>query len=1069
MMSSAEMLRMMILGALCSSVTAAPSAALLLTNLRCEYHVDPLGIDAAAPRLSWEVSSGLRGARQTAYQIQVAGTPAELATGQADLWDTRQVVSSETCQIAYRGAPLASQQQCWWRVRAWDERGEVSPWSPTAHWSMGLLRPTDWQAAWIGYDGPTGQTSTLSFEGCPWVWLPGSNARQDAPAGQAHFRSRLNVPEGAKLQMLLTCDDQFALYLNGIEVAKSDGKTDAWRRPVTVDLTSQAKPGENVLAVLASNTGGPAGLCGRVMVTPQDGQPVATAIDPTWRCSADAPAGWLSLDFDDSGWEQAEASAKVGDSPWGELRSTGQHYLPPSPYLRREFQVDQPVVRATAYVTALGLYELHLNGAKVGDEYFRPGWTDYRQRIPYQTYDVTEQLERGANAVGLILADGWYAGYVGLGGRDRYGSHPRGLLQLVLDLADGSRQVIVSDGDWQAGYGPIREADLLMGEVYDARLEQAGWDQAGFAADGWSKVVAERPETAPLGAYPGVPVRAIQELPAVSVTEPKPGVYVFDLGQNMVGWARLRTSAPAGTELTLRFAEMLNPDGTVYTTNLRGARCLDKYVCRSAGEEVWEPRFTFRGFRYVELTGLRAKPGLSTITGIVAHSDTPVTGRFACSNPMVNQLQHNIVWGQKGNFLEVPTDCPQRDERLGWMGDAQVFCGTAAFNLDVASFFTKWLVDVDDAQGENGAYPDVAPRVAAGEGTAAWADAGVIVPLVMAIRYDDRRLLARHYPGMRRFIAYCQQHSKDLLRPAKGYGDWLSIQADTPKDVIATAFFAYSASLTAEVAERLGKPQEAAEYRQLFEQVRQAFCRAYVDAEGRIKGHTQTCYVLALKMNLLPNELRAKAAEHLVADLESRGMRLSTGFVGTAYLLPTLTQVGRTDVAYQLLLSEKFPSWGFTIKHGATTIWERWDGWTPEHGFQNPGMNSFNHYAFGACGQWLYETVAGLAADPDQPGYRHFLIAPQPGGGLTSAEAELHTIRGPAAVRWELTGGEIHLDVTVPANTTATVRVPTSQPATLQESGEPASEAAGVLGLTSEDGATVVAIGSGSYHFRAAN
>jgi alpha-L-rhamnosidase len=540
----------------------------------------------------------------------------------------------------------------------------------------------------------------------------------------------------------------------------------------------------------------------------------------------------------------------------------------------------------------------------------------------------------------------------------------------------------------------------------------------------------------------------------------------------MVGWARLAARGPAGTRVRLRFAEVLNPDGTIYTTNLRGARCTDTYTLKGGAREVWEPRFTFHGFRYVEVTGYPGRPSTDAITGVVTYSATPEAGTFTCSSDMVNRLQQNIIWGQRGNFLEVPTDCPQRDERLGWMGDAQVFVRTAANNMDVAAFFTKWMVDVEDAQRPDGAFTDVAPHVAAGAGTAAWGDAGVVVPWTLYQVYGDRKIIERHYDSMARWIDYMEKNSSGLLRPARGYGDWVAAGPSTPTDVIATAFFAYSTSLLAKMARVIGRADDAAKYEALFGRIREAFNRAYVAADGRIKGNTQTSYLLALHMDLLPPDKQPAALNHLVQDIEERGWHLATGFVGTEYLLPVLTRFGRTDVAYRLLLQDTYPSWGYQIRNGATTIWERWDGIRPAGAgdragtqFQDPGMNSFNHYAFGCVGEWLFGAVAGIDTHPQQAGFRQTVIRPRPGNGLTWARASYDSIRGKITSAWKQEGGRLTLDVSIPANTTALIHVPAASLDVVTEGGRPARSAPGLRFVRMDEGTAVFEAGSGEYRF----
>ena len=579
---------------------------------------------------------------------------------------------------------------------------------------------------------------------------------------------------------------------------------------------------------------------------------------------------------------------------------------------------------------------------------------------------------------------------------------------------------------------------------------------------------ASRPPA--LVAQVGPPVRVTQQLKPRRVTQPAPGTYLYDLGQNMVGWARLKVQGPAGTAVRLRFGEMLSPDGTLYTTNLRSARATDTYILRGRGVETWEPHFTFHGFRYIEVTGYPGKPRPDAVTGCVVGSDMPPAGTFACSQPMVNKLQHNIVWGQRGNFLSVPTDCPQRDERLGWMGDAQIFARTATYNRDVAAFYEKWMDDVDDAQSPQGGFSDVSPRlVDAGDGAPAWGDAGIIVPWTVYQAYGDTGILGAHWGAMTRWLGYITAVNPDGLwthRRNNDFGDWLSIAANTPKDVLGTAYYAYDASLMARMARALHRPQEAARYDALFAHIKSAFNDAYVSPDGHIKGDTQTCYVLALRFGLLPPALRPQAAQRLVADIAAKKGHLSTGFVGVGYLCPVLTETGHNAVAYQLLLNDTFPSWGYSIKQGATTIWERWDGYTKEKGFQDPGMNSFNHYSLGSVGQWLYQDVAGIDTDPNAPGFAHILIHPHPGPGLTQAHAVYDSIRGRITSAWRTDGKGMALDVTIPANTKATVFVPASAGSVVSEGGLPVARAAGVSSARRMGAQVVVSIGSGSYHVR---
>jgi alpha-L-rhamnosidase len=554
-------------------------------------------------------------------------------------------------------------------------------------------------------------------------------------------------------------------------------------------------------------------------------------------------------------------------------------------------------------------------------------------------------------------------------------------------------------------------------------------------------------------------------------TEPKPGVWVADLGQNLAGVPRLTVKGRPGQRIQLRFAERLNPDGTIYTTNLRSARATDTYICRGGGVETWTPRFTFHGFQYVEVTGLDGKPGPDTIAGLALSSATPAAGRFECSDPMLSRLWTNTVWTQYANFIDIPTDCPQRDERLGWTGDAQAYIRTACMNNDVQAFFTKWLIDLEDAQRADGQFPMVAPlKVAGDDGGPAWADAGVICPWTVYDVYGDRRALDRHYPAMVRFLDFCVKRSTpELLPPEKFhcFGDWLHINADTPKDVIYTAYFAMSARIAAQAADVLGKADDAAKFRELYGRVKAAFQKAYVGADGKIKGDSQTVYILAIVGDLVDGAQREQAAKHLVANIEARENHLSTGFVGTRDIMHALSKIGRQDVAYRLLHNDTFPSWGFTIRHGATTIWERWDGWTPDKGFQTPGMNSFAHYAFGAVYQWMVENIGGIRNDA--PGYRKIRIAPAIDPKLEWARVSYDSPAGPIVSAWrKAKSGAMTFDIEIPANTTATVVLPAASAAALTEGGRPLSAASGVKVLREAAGTVELAIGSGRYGFAVA-
>jgi alpha-L-rhamnosidase len=896
------------------------SADLRVSRLRCEYLVNPLGIDETKPRLSWNIESNRRGARQAAWRIQVTSDA-------GDLWDSGRVENDGTTQIGYEGVPLTSRMVCRWQVQVWDDQGQTAVSEP-ALWTMGLLKPNDWEARWI------------------------------APH-----------PD----------------YLKH----------------------------------------------------------AAHAVQPTL--------------------------TEPGTPPW----------------LRKTFHLKGSVRRATLYASARGLFDLHLNGRPITSDVFAPEWTDYDKRIHYRTYDVTGLVKKGDNALGAVLGDGWYSGYVGWQEtRGRYGLQNSLLAQLEIELDDGSRHAVITDSSWRCAAGPILYSDFMMGESYDARQELTGWDEAKHDDSKWFRVVEVEPVEVRLVAQRSEPVRKTETIDPISVNEIKPGVFIYDLGQNISGWVRLRVSGPAGARVTLRHGERLSPDGTLYTENLRRAQATDTYILRGAGEETWEPRFTFHGFQYVELTGLPHAPGKDAVTGCVVRSATRPTGQFECSHPGVNRLWLNGLWSQKDNFLSIPTDCPQRDERLGWMGDAQVFLRTAAYNMDVAAFFTKWMTDVEDAQTPEGVFPDTAPRLREGEdfvgldglcGAAGWADAGIVVPWTIWRVYNDKRIIKRHYRAMTVWLDYIERTNPDGVRRhelGNNYGDWLCIPSDTTfrtqspmKTLLATAYWADDAAKLSRMAREIGRQNDAERFNTMFERVRGAFQKEFLLEDGRLAVDTQTAYLLALAFDLLPTEVRPRAAQRLVDNIESLGWHLSTGFIGISHLNPTLTAIGRPDVAWRLLLNEDYPSWLYPVRHGATTIWERWNGWTEEDGFFNPHMNSFNHYSLGSVGEWLYRCVAGIELDPQANGFRRLLIRPYPNRALKWAQAFYESIQGTIESRWQMEDDTLTLEVRIPANTQARIYVPSDEGAPLAEGGLPIERAAGITYVGREGSFAIYDVFAGRYQF----
>ena len=886
-------------------VTAAaePAAVKLLS----EYKVDPVGIDAPNPRLSWQIESSATGTIQDAYQLLVTTSREGLETGKDLAWDSGKVESSQSIHVIYQGKKTESRQRYFWKVRVWTGE-EASDWSEPAYWEMGLLNASDWEAKWI------------------------ESSREE-------------------------------------DVSKSE----------------------------------------------------------------------------------------------------------PSPMLRREFKLEKKPVRARLYITSRGLYQAEINGGTVGDEVLTPGWTSYGKRVQYQTYDVTDLLKKGDNAIGVMLGDGWYRGFIAFrGNRNAYGDHIGLLCQLEVTDEDGKTVTIKSDSEWKSATGAILSSDIYNGEIYDARLEKAGWSKPGFDAAAWNAVRLGAENNTELIAPAGPPVRRIEEIKPVKILETPEGDTVVDMGQNMVGRIRLKVSGQAGAKVILRHAEVLDKAGNFYTENLRAAKERLEYILKGEGTEVYEPTFTFQGFRYVAVEGYPGELAPDSLTGIVIHSDMEPTGSFECSNPLINQLQHNIIWGQKGNFVDVPTDCPQRDERLGWTGDAQVFAETASFNFNSASFYTKWLGDVAADQTEDGQVPHVVPNVLRGFSATGWSDAAVIIPWTMYVRFGDKGILEQQYDSMAAWVEYMKKQAGNSYLWTNGthYGDWLAFAtnrsdypgATTDKDLLATAFFAYSTSLMEKTARVLGRSDDAERYASLWKRIQQAFVQEYVTENGRMASNTQTAYTIALNFGLLPRGLVAQAADRLAADVRAFDNHLTTGFLGTPYLCHVLSSNGKTGAAYDLLNQETYPSWLYPVKMGATTIWERWDGIKPDGSFQDPGMNSYNHYAYGAIGSWLYGVVAGIQPDPDDPGFRHINISPEPGGGLTYAKAELDSMYGTIRSGWKIEDGKFTLDVRIPPNTRATVKLPDARLEGLMVNGSPVKDQAGYNPRQAEN-SVILDILSGDYEF----
>jgi alpha-L-rhamnosidase len=734
-----------------------------------------------------------------------------------------------------------------------------------------------------------------------------------------------------------------------------------------------------------------------------------------------------------------------------------------SAIFRKAFDLPRAPVHARLYVSALGVYRMFLNGQRTDGDILAPGWTDYNTRVPYQVYDVTAQVHKGSNVVAAMLAPGWYAGHIASFGTEKYGKSPSLSAQLRLDFADGSHEWVGTDATWQTAAGPFKQADIIMGETYDARDLPDHWnDSVGISSPWVAARVSADGDAARQRLHPqdDAPVRVTGTRQAVLLPhQPTAGARLFDLGQNMVGVVELRVKGRAGKAVQLRYGEMLNPDGSLYTANLRTAKATDRFIPAHDGEQTYTPTFTYHGFRYVEVTGVDDPSDVLAVTGLVQGSDLAWTGKLFTGNAMLAQLQSNITWGQRGNFFSIPTDTPARDERLGWAGDINVFAPTASFNQNTYTFLSKWLRDLRDAQTREGDYPGVAPNPVGIESGAGWSDAGITVAYTLWHTYGDRRVIDDGYASMTRFMALLERRAgPDLKRVHGPWADWLHLDDPTPADLLGTAYLAYDARLMSEMAAATGHAGDAAQYADLAERTKRAFAARYLHADGTLGTHSQTGYAIAIGMGLVPP---AAVADAFVRTIHARQDHLATGFLGTPWLLPALSAIGRDDLAWKQLLNRDYPSWGYEIQAGATTMWERWNSLKPDGTFGDVGMNSFNHYAYGAVGDWMYRHIAGIA--PLAPGYARFAVAPTPGGGVTHGGGSLESAYGRIATSWSIDGDRFSLDVTVPPGTVAEVTMPGVDVASVQEAGRPAASAQGVSRLRPGDAGALLSLGSGHY------
>ena len=1070
-------------------------------NLRCDSMATPIGSDTQQPQLSWQLQDERFAARQTAYQLQVATRSELLLNGKADVWDSGRVSSDKSVGVAYAGPALKPEQRYYWRVKVWDKDGNPYPTSDVTWWETGLMQSAEWRGRWISFEQR--EEKAIRESGAQWITNDGGTGAKGSDT-QHDFRIEFTLSSPVhSAHLYVTGKDTAAAWLNGKQVLAAEPlppwKQTPWKSYKVVDVTPQLQQGSNLLAVdvtLYATSTGSSFTTATVSTTPMsaclyielaDGSVKLIRSDESWKSMLNAPQGWTAPSFDGSAWKNA--IRYVSNDPT-QPPDVGRPWPNgPVKMLRKGFDVAKPVRSARLYATALGAYKFWINGNVVGGQILSPGWTDYRSHVPYQAYDVTANIKSGGNAIGAYLAPGWYSTPLQwLQEPFNYGNTPPALkAQLRIEHTDGSVDWIATDETWRADVSPILKAEIYDGETYDARREQPGWSTAAFSDAKWQPVEVIQPREPAIFAQDFQPIRVDRVLQAKSVTSPKPDVYIFDFGQNMAGVAHLRVQGSAGTEVQLRFAEVLNPDGTIYTENLRTAKATDRFILSGKGIEDFQPLFTFHGFRYVELTGLRSKPAIGSLTAVAFHSAAPLTVDLHTGSAMINQLWSNILWGQRSNFVGVPTDCPQRDERLGWAADAQVFWRAASYDMDLTQFSKKFAGDLRGTQVGTPMYGIFAPGTSTpnpGFG-AGWSDAGVIIPWTAWLQSGDTRVIEQNWDAMEKYLSAIQEESPDFIWKNSGipFGDWLSPEGRTKQTLVATAYWAYDVTLMKEMAHALGRADDEKKYADLFEKIKSAFQSNFVHPDGFIDGadnspspfgqinnpnaksqggDTQTGYVLALHMRLVPYSLREAVGDKLVGKIESNGWKLGTGFLGTPYLLAVLVDTGHADVAYRLLLNTQYPSWGYLVDHGATTMWERWNG---DQMRGDPSMNSYNHYAYGAVADWIYSYAAGVDALDTDAGFHTIYLHPNFDPRLGSLELRYASPYGDIRSSWSMKGPTVQWNVTIPPNTTAQLPLTSRQQGEYSLDGAAIAKSNKVHAMSEIDGGTTYLLPAGSYSF----
>ncbi len=1067
------------------STQAQGTAALSTGTGPLELGVPVVGIDTPTPRFSWLLEGAERGAKQSAYQVLVASSEAKLAADDGNRWDSGKVASNNTHLVAYDGVPLHSNQQCFWKIRAWDQHDAVSDWSEPAEFITGVLDPdTEWDAEWIGLDAspdtyPQGEDPFGTVD-AQWITHPEGKDEKDT----IYFRHAFFVDRSAVRRVMVGMNGHHlgAFSINNNEIYTAAQSAHGGQHyGGYLDISSWIQDGENMVAMMGrtyeANVDAKAICSIRIDFNNGDTEFIRSGDD--WEATRDAVDLFDVEAASENNWVAARELGVPGSAGVPPLWYENTR-RPPAVYLRHEFNLGKPVKKAVLHSSSFGLFDPHVNGARVTEDRFKPGWTDYRKRVSYLSYDVTAMLQEGENALACELADGWYRGNVAIFGRERYGNKTRYSALLHVTYEDDTTDVIRTDSSWKAHYGATLEADILFGEIHDARQEPEGWTVPGFDDSDWHAVSTGREQANTIiRAHLCEPVKPMEEITPVDINEVAPNVYVFDLGQNFSGWVRLKVRGQAGDRIVMRFAERLWPDtGRIYTENLRTLNVSDTYVLKGDGDEIWEPRFTYHGFRYVQVIGLSEAPTSETLTGVVAYSAGPVLSELETSSELINRIHGNITWGQRSNFFDIMTDCPQRDERMGWTGDYHIFSRTGTFNQLCGGLYRKWFHDVLDAQYErddraDGGIPNVVPPIPGAidaPGNMDWSYAMPVAASDLHEVYGDLATLDAAFPQLQRYMAYVQRvlanFDADEPQPGPGmgmFGDWVTSGPPIDRPVLAYAHAADAARLVAHIAESLGREDAAVEYRSLYDTLRERFIERWVQEDGTIANHAQTAYALAFRFGLVPEDRFEQAARRFTERIEEDDWRPRVGFLGIRHLLPAMTIMGRPDLAYKMLLQRDYPSWSFMMDNGATTIWERWNGFMPPDEFATWEMNSFNHYVFGAVDEWFFRSMLGI--DWAEPGFTRLRLRPQIHNDLNYARGSCPTVRGQVHAGWEIANGNVAYNVQIPANLTADVYLPVTDANDLSDQGKDIAEAEGVRVVGVEDGWLHLEVESGKYTF----